>query len=117
MIGIAIDQPILGAGEFLTGTIHWVAEGNHRASRIIARAEWETGGEGNRACGVGRATQWVVKDAQRDGVFPLRMLIPYEGPITFEGELITLIWKLKVRVDRRGFDEFSEVEFRVEPRR
>lgn len=117
MIAIALDTDLVEAGQFLTGKIHWTGDEVSGATRIIAAAEWRTDGAGNIASGVGRATHFVVRENQRDGVFPFRFLIPHEGPVSFEGELITMAWKLRVRVEGKGFDEFGEAEFRVEVRR
>ena len=116
MIGIELQKETVEAGDFITARIHWVREGAGRSvTRILADVAWRTGGEGNVASGVARVTQVPVRKHQPDGVFPVRLLIPYEGPISFEGELISLSWRLRVRVDQSGFDEFAEAEFRVVP--
>jgi hypothetical protein len=108
VISIKIDDDAVMAGEFVTGRVFWSGD---RARRIIVAAVWETLGEANKARGVGRATEHVPRGAEE--TFPFRLLIPHEGPITFKGELTGIVWKLKVRVDQPGFDEFAEAEFRV----
>ena len=113
MISIKLDHDTLMAGEFVSGHVHWEAGDEHRARRIIAAAVWETHGAGNPVRGVGRAMEFVPRRDQRDATFPFRLLIPHEGPITFKGELVGIVWKLKVRVDQPGFDEFGESVFRV----
>ena len=113
MIGIELEKDTVEAGEFVTAKIHWLGE--REPSRIIADVAWRTDGPGNIASGVARATQVFMHRHQREGVFPVRLLIPYEGPISFEGELISVSWKLRVRVDQSGFDEFAEADFRVVP--
>lgn len=108
MISINLDDDTVMAGEFVTGRVFWSGD---RARRIIVAAVWETLGVANRARGVGRALEHVPRGAEE--TFPFRLLIPHEGPITFKGQLTGIVWKLKVRVDQPGFDEFAEEEFRV----
>jgi hypothetical protein len=103
------------AGEFVRAKIHWAGEDGRVPSRIIADVAWRTDGSGNIASGIARAAQVPMRRHEREGVYPVRLLIPHEGPISFEGELIALSWKLRVRVDQSGFDEFAEADFRVVP--
>lgn len=117
MIEIALDESVVEAGKFLSGEVRWVRDAERRPRRIIIAAEWTTGGAGNIATGVGRSKQVAIGSEQREKTFPFRFLIPYEGPMSFEGELITMKWSLRVRVDQRGYDEFEQLEFRVDPRR
>lgn len=117
MIGIALDRTTVEAGEFLTGGIQWSGEPDRAVRMVIAAAYWRTDGAGNIAHGLGRVTQFKVPAGQRDATFPLRLLIPYEGPVSFQGELIAVEWKLHVRVDQRGIDEQIETEFWVSVRR
>ena len=117
MIGIALDRTTVEAGEFLTGTVQWSGEPDRAARLVIAAAYWRTDGAGNVAHGLGRVAQFKVPAGQRDATLPLRMLIPHEGPVSFQGELIAVEWKLHVRVDQRGIDEQIETGFRVSVRR
>ncbi|MGZ7080092.1 MAG: hypothetical protein ACXVJT_11810 [Thermoanaerobaculia bacterium] len=114
MIEIAIDQNTVEAGDFLIARIHWA--GDRRVNRIIAAAQWETAGKGNRVWGVGRSRVFVPNRGAHEATFPVRLMIPHEGPVSFEGTLIAIAWTLKVRVDQSGIDEYEEAPFRVEPR-
>jgi hypothetical protein len=116
VIRIHFDDATTSAGELLTGRVHWTADDDRGARAIVVAAQWQTSGAGNVAYGVGRGTRVALRDDQRSAEVPLRMLIPYEGPITFSGELIAVTWKLCVRVDRFGSDEAAEKEFVVAPR-
>lgn len=117
MISFVLGKPTFSTGEFLTAQITWNADGDRGARRIIVAMEWHTEGAGNKATGVARGTTFVPARGARQAKFPVRFLIPHEGPITFRGELIHLRWMLRVRVDQFGLDEIAEAEFRVEPRR
>ena len=114
MIGIALHEPAVAAGGFLTATVRWIADGDRQPRRIIVAAEWQTDGAGDPVRGVGRSA--VFQPKEREEVFGVRFLIPHEGPLSYDGELLKIVWKLRVRVDRFGVDEIEEVLFRVEPR-
>ena len=108
MIGIALDHDVVEAGEFLTGTVHWSGTGMRR---LIVIAEWSTDGRGNRASGIGRIAQY--RAAAPDGSVPFRVRIPFEGPVSFEGELIQVTWRIRVHADRAGIDQSQSALFRV----
>lgn len=116
MIGVSLDRTSVAAGELLTGTIHWAAEEERRARSVHAFAIWRTEGGGNIARGIARVARFAVRGGDREATIPFRLLIPYEGPVSFAGELITLVWTLRVRFAQPGLDEFIDAEFRVVPR-
>ena len=116
MISIKLDVDTLMVGDFIAGRVHWAGH-DRRPRRIIAAAVWETAGAGNPVRGVGRAMEFVPRRDQRDATFPFRLLIPHEGPLSFNGQLTGIIWKLRVHVDQPGFDEFGESVFHVQARR
>ena len=113
MIAIDIDHHSVDVGGFVTGHVRWTSEDDKRARRILVGLEWRTEGAGNRARGVSRAMSFAPKPDDRAAHFPFRLMVPHEGPVSFAGELITMGWHVKVRVDRIGFDEFAERPFRV----
>ena len=117
MIAIALENATISTGNVLKGSVQWKADADRRPRRIIIAAEWETEGFGKKDKGRARAVAVTPGRNEREASFPVRFMIPYEGPVTFEGTLIKLRWILRVRVDQFGFDEFAEKEFRVEPRR
>ena len=112
MIEIRLDEAIVEAGSPLSGEVRWRQEGR-RVSRFLVAAEWRTDGFGNIATGVGRSKSFEVVGFQTEGVIRFRLLVPYEGPISFEGELVTVVWKLYARAELTGFDEVAEADFRV----
>ncbi len=113
MIAIDIDRQSVAAGEFVTGHVRWGADDDRRARQILVALEWRTDGAGNQVHGVSRAMRFVPRPGDRAAAFPFRLMAPHQGPVSFEGELITVSWFVKVRVDRPGFDEFGDKPFRV----
>ena len=115
MIALVLDRDAVAAGSFLTGTLQWTGAGRP-ARRLFAVLEWRTDGEANVARGIGRGVQIPIVPGQREGNFPLRLLVPYEGPVSYEGTLLSIRWFLRVRVDQRGVDDQVEMEVKVVPR-
>jgi hypothetical protein len=117
MIVIEVDQQTVAVGDFVTGHVRWASEHDRRARRILVGLRWHTDGTGNRVNGYPRAMSFQPKPEHRAAAFPFRLMVPHEGPVSFEGELITVGWTVKVQVDQPGPDEFAETSFRVTPRR
>lgn len=117
MISIVIDDPTLAVGEFLTGRVRWTCDDDGAARAIEVLAQWESSGGGNVTYGVARSMRIRLSRDQRTAEVPVRLLIPHEGPITFRGELVTITWKLHVRIDRLGPNEHAHRVFTVKPRK
>jgi len=114
MIAIELDRDTVAAGEFVTARVRWAADHDRAARQILAALEWRTEGKGNTARGIGRAMRFVPpRRDDRAAVFPVHLMVPHEGPVSFAGELTAIVWHLRVRVDQRGPDEIAEVAFRV----
>ena len=117
MITIDVDQQAVAVGDFVTGHVRWASQHDRRARQLLVALEWRTDGAGNRARGVSRAMRFVPKPADRAAAFPFRLMVPHEGPASFDGKLISIAWYVKVRIDQPGFDEFADKAFRVTLRR
>ena len=117
MIQVTFDRASVSTGEFVTGTVSWKSDDARTSGEILIAAEWQTSGEGNIARGTARSTRATLQRGARQAEIPFRFMIPFEGPVSFETELITMKWLIRVRVVRSGFDETVEAFFRVEPRR
>jgi hypothetical protein len=117
MISIVIDDASLAVGELLTGSVHWTCDHDRGAARAIeVLAQWESSGGDHVAYGVARSTRVRLSRDQRTADVPVRLLIPHEGPITFRGALLTITWKLHVRIDRLGPNEIAHRTFTVRAR-
>ena len=114
MIELALKTDEVMTGHRFEGEIRWSSDA---ATRVIAAAEWQAVAFHGTKRGVGRATAYVPKRGENHGAFPVRMLIPHEGPMSYEGEVIQIRWSLWVRIERAGPDEFAKVDFRVVPRK
>lgn len=117
MITLAIDRDHVSTGEFLTGSVHWSAAATERLRRVTVRIEWETRGHGNDVYCAAREVRWECEERDVEKSFPLRMLVPHEGPVTYSGFILNIGWKvIATAVIRGGDDECAEVELTVTPR-
>jgi len=117
VIDIDLEEPEVATGGFLSARVRWSSDKERQPRRIVIVAEWETGGAGDRVRGVGRSKQFVPPANRHGGELRVRLLIPHEGPVSFEGQAVSIAWKLWVRIDQWGVDEVSHAEFRVHARR
>lgn len=117
MIAIEIDRQTVAVGDFVTGHVRWSSTDDRRVRQIVVGLEWRTDGPGNCAHGVTRAMHFDPKPGDRTAFFPFRLMVPHEGPVSFKGELITMLWHVRVRIDQFGIDELAEKPFRVTLRR
>ncbi len=121
MIDIRLPQPDVKAGGQLTGTLVWTSEQQKMPKGAIATIGWRTEGRGT----VDQAKiQEIQLDPNRLGIggaapVPFQFQIPFEGPISYNGRLIRIIWELNVVIDLPGLftrDDKQTVVFQVLPR-
>lgn len=116
MIRIEFENQETVLGDTLRGKIAWTPEKDMTPRKINLVFGWHTEGRGSTAeddviscehdCGAVVAGQTVE--------IPFKVTIPDDVPVSFDGELIRLIWSLKVRVDVPwAFDIKEDRAFRV----
>lgn len=115
MISCNIPNEVV-CGEPMSGTVTWTPESEKSPRKITLTFGWRTEGRGSTASEdviICEHDPGVIS-ARRPVEMPFEIQIPEEVPVSFNGELIRVIWSLKVRVDLPwAFDEKHEWEFRV----
>ena len=114
MIEVTLKQDVVMTGHRIEGEIRWMSDA---PKRILVAAEWQATAFHGTKRGVGRSMVVTPRTGEHQGAFPVRMLIPHEGPASFDGQLIQIRWTLWVRIERPGLDEFANCDFRVVPGR
>lgn len=116
MISIRFDTDEIVPGQSLSGNVSWVSEKHVTPRKVSLIFGWHTEGRGSTAkddvitceheCG-------PVSEGQTVDI-PFEVVIPEDVPVSYDGELIRLIWSLKVQVDLPwAFDPKQDREFRV----
>jgi hypothetical protein len=92
---LRVDTPVVECGGVVRGGLSWSVDGNHRGVRV--EVGWHTEGRGTPEKKV-VAVQEMPAEAQ--GAVLFQLPIPPEGPITVNGQLIRVIWEVRLVVDR-----------------
>ena len=101
MIEIRFKRDEVRLGEDVAGTVTWIPEKDKPPKEIKAVLRWRTEGRGDTdieeaATAIFHvATPMVGKPETMN--FNLRL--PELGPVTYDGDLLRLIWEVHVRVD------------------
>lgn len=102
-------------GKVLEGRVKARTESGKAPRGLVVVAGWRTEGRGRRDAhdavtvrlDAGGGAEWPV-----DG--EVRIPIPAEGPVSFDGELVRIVWELRIRLDIPwGRDETLARVFRV----
>lgn len=107
-MNIELDQPWAECGDYVSGTVSW--SGPKRPRSVKVRLRYRTEGRGNTDKGEASEVE-VLADNQ--GYQQFRLAVPSEGPVSFDGNLISLIWEVELRLDLKGRRDPKERE-RVE---
>lgn len=96
MIQIQIDQEEAMVGERVTGRVLWQPEGEVPRA-LTVRVGWRTEGRGSTATG----TIWEqrVPSPSAPMQIPFDAAIPLDGPISYDGRLIRILWEASVQLD------------------
>jgi hypothetical protein len=119
MIVVEFVEDSVFAAATLKGIATWWADRDVFPRSIIVALGWRTEGRGD--VDSDRVAEW--REAGRT-VFagevvrvPFTFEIPGDGPVSYDGKLIRVIWEVRVRVDLPwAVDEKAEFPFRVRPR-
>lgn len=104
MIFVELDHPgPWPVGAQLSGHIIWDPShsGSERARAILVNLRWRTEGRGDRDSGVVQFLTIPFSAGPPPHVtrFPFRFTLPPDGPVTYHGYLIRVIWEIEARVD------------------
>ncbi|MBE9140278.1 hypothetical protein IQ254_24275 [Nodosilinea sp. LEGE 07088] len=105
MIDVSFTQTQLMVGSPLSGTVNWQWTNDPRPEKLRISMYWYTTGRGtlNR-----EVAQSLVVNAEqfshRDHTsIPFSLLIPHQGPVSYDGFLFRLIWELGIYTHTAGF--------------
>jgi|HigsolmetaAR201D_1030396.scaffolds.fasta_scaffold04321_3 hypothetical protein len=89
------------AGEQVTGQIIWTPQSDKQPRGIHVTLAWRTEGRGTRDSREVATTSLQVPPiiAEMPVSLPFAIDLPYDGPISYSGMLLSIIWEVRVRVD------------------
>jgi hypothetical protein len=110
---VALDHHLAGCGGAVTGTVRW--QDNDRRQRVAVVLRYRTEGRGDVDTGVVAAVELGEAES---GESRFRLDVPPLGPVTYNGQLLRLLWVVAVQVPaNRSFrGSAAEADLTVVPR-
>ena len=97
MIQLSIERTQLQLGEAVRGVALWTPEAGENPRHVFAKVLWRTEGRGI----VNTATLWEqrVPAAGLPIQIPIDVALPLDGPISYDGNLLRILWEVVVGLD------------------
>lgn len=99
MIQIQIDDRPVAPGGVLRGRIVARCEGQKAPRAVVVEAGWRTEGRGSRDQGDVLSQRLEPRGGHAEIDEPFEVPIPAAGPCSYDGDLLRIIWELRVRLD------------------
>lgn len=108
-------------GAQVTGQVIWdpAYEGSDRARAIMISLQWRTKGRGDRNSAIVHTLTIPFTDGppRTTTRVPFRLALPPDGPVSYSGTLLEVIWEVHARVDLSwGIDPRAVEPLLVVPR-
>ncbi|WP_432560210.1 hypothetical protein [Granulicoccus sp. GXG6511] len=106
-------------GQEISGVVTWDPRDVTRGRGFEITVGWRTEGRGDTDRGTISSVRTPFSDGQPTAVtkFPFRFVLPPDGPVTYHGRLLRVIWSVNARVDVGwAIDPRGSREFMVSPR-
>lgn len=93
--------------------------GSDRAQAILINLAWRTHGRGDRNSAIVQSLTipFTAGPPRTIAKFPFRLTLPPDGPVSYHGSLVQVIWEVRARVNLSwGIDPRTAEPFMVVPR-
>ena len=97
MIQIALERYEVELGDVLRGTATWMPEAGESPRTFYVKLRWRTEGRGTTQ----EATLWEQRATPTGAPIqiPFAVPLPLDGPPSYDGNLIRIIWELVAGLD------------------
>lgn len=119
MITIQLDETTVSPGARVKGSAVWTPDRQVSPRELRISAEWRTEGRGSTSSGKGGELRFPAgpQGFMPPVQLPFELVLPPDGPLSYDGKLIRVIWELVVRVDLPwASDEVARQTLQVVPR-
>ncbi len=111
-IQIDLDQPWAECGGYITGTVSWSGTQNPRSARVTLR--YKTHGRGDTDK---KDVSEIEVHTDSQGYHQFQLPVPAAGPVSFDGNLISLLYEVQLRLDLKGRrDPKTDIRVEILPR-
>jgi len=116
MIRIQMPSEQVEVGSSLKGQVTWTPEKESKPRGLRVTLGWRTEGRGNKKEGTCDETERTDIAPGSTVTLPFEFHVPIEGPVSYDGKLMKIIWEIMVRADLPfARDEIEKKEIRVVP--
>jgi hypothetical protein len=103
MIQLTLDQQTVAAGHSLSGTLVYLgAPRKSPPDKTTLELRWYTEGRGTRDLQTIHSLTLNPEKLATGVPIPFTLKIPDEGPITYNGSLLRIIWEVRAKADYPG---------------
>lgn len=116
MIRIQMANEQVEVGAAVKGQVTWSPDGDAKPRGLRVTLVWRTEGKGNKKEGTCDAAERTDIAPGSTVTLPFEFQVPIEGPVSYDGKLMRIIWEIVARVDLPfARDEMEKREIRVVP--
>jgi hypothetical protein len=120
MISFELPNGPYYVGSELAGTLIWTPKNTKTPQAIRVILQWQTSGTGRWEEGQAGSELFSAPDPLVPGQalrFPFRFRIPAQGPVSYQGKLLRINWRISGEVDLPwALDERVQQDLEVLPR-
>ena len=102
MISIVLDDVRVVAGDRISGHVTYSPNEKTPPKTATVELVWRTEGRGTKEHEVVRSLTLSPAELSTGSAIPFTFQTPYEGPITYNGSLLRIIWEIKTTVTLPG---------------
>ena len=102
MISIILDDAKVVAGDRISGHVTYVTTEQTLPKTAKVELVWRTEGRGTKEHEIVRSLTLSPTEFSTGSAIPFAFQTPYEGPITYNGSLLRIIWEIKTTVTLPG---------------
>ncbi len=104
MIQLTLDQQTVAAGSSLSGTLVYEETSSHQnpPDKTTLELRWYTEGRGTRDRQIIHSLTLNPEKLATGVPISFTLKIPDEGPITYNGSLLRIIWEVRAKADYPG---------------
>ena len=114
MMRIHLSSEQFEVGSILKGQVTWTPEKESKPRGLRVAMAWRTEGRGNRKEATCGETERTDMAPGSEVTLPFEFHVPLEGPVSYDGKLMKIIWEIIVQVDLPfARDEIEKKEIRV----
>jgi hypothetical protein len=92
-VRLVLDDGMVPCGGVVKGLVTW--SGNRKHDRVGVVLRYQTQGRGDVNASVVARCELGTDEA---GQAPFRLDVPAEGPVTYHGQLLRLLWQVAVQI-------------------